>query len=241
MTLVMNQLLDSRLIEEGDEERKEISASTSTKEHEEETMTLWNSVSLFDAEEEKTQGYKDVMETNVATRSQGTVKEDSLILPNIKRLQRNVKKKFQNKSLADKIPEFTITSQDPRKNEARAKPREENADKPHPIEKPMDYDIVEDLKKVKANVPLFEMCKVPQQKERLLKALEASDEKLPMDNRPQEEEEIGETRVGGKSKTKNPPFLLTFEIFNHNMHNCLVDSGASVNVMPISVCKKING
>ena len=25
------------------------------------------------------------------------------------------------------------------------------------------------------------------------------------------------------------------------MHNCLVDSGASVNVMPLSVCKKING
>ena len=43
------------------------------------------------------------------------------------------------------------------------------------------------------------------------------------------------------SKTKHPPFLLTFEIFNHNVHNCLVDSGVSINVMPISVCKKING
>ena len=181
------------------------------------------------------------METNVTTRSQGTVKEDSLILPKIKRLQINVKKKFQNKSLADKIPEFTITSQDLRQNDARTKPSEKSADKSHPIEQPMDYDIVEDLKKVKANVPLFEMCKVPQQKERLLKALEASDEKLPANNQPREEEEIGETSAGGKSKSKHPPFLLTFEIFNHNVHNCLVDSGASVNVMPISVCKRING
>ena len=105
----------------------------------------------------------------------------------------------------------------------------------------MDYDIVEDLKKVKANVPLFEICKVPHQKERLLKALEASDDKLPTDNHPQDEEEIGETSVGGESKAKYLPFLLTFEIFNHNVHNCLVDSGASINVMPISVCKKING
>ena len=104
MTLVMNQLLDSRLTEEGEEERKENSASTSTKEREEETMAMWNSVSLFDAEEETTQRHKDVMEANVTTRSQGTVKEDSLILPNIKRLQRNVNKKFQNKSLVDKIP-----------------------------------------------------------------------------------------------------------------------------------------
>ena len=62
-----------------------------------------------------------------------------------------------------------------------AKPNEENmnADKPHPIEQQMDYDIVEDIKKAKENVSLFEMCKVLQQRERLLKSLEASDEKLP--------------------------------------------------------------
>ena len=33
---------------------------------------------------------------------------------------------------------------------------------------------------------------------------------------------------------------LTFEIFNRNVHNFLVDSGASSNVMPYSVCKNIN-
>ena len=89
--------------------------------------------------EEKNQGYKDVMETNVETRSQGSVNKYSLILPNIKRLQGNVKK-FQNKSLADKIPEFTITSQDPKQNNTLANPNEENmnADKPHPIEQQMD-------------------------------------------------------------------------------------------------------
>ena len=105
----------------------------------------------------------------------------------------------------------------------------------------MDYDIVEDLKKVKANVPLFEMCKVPQQKERMLKALEALDERMPTNNQLEEEEEIGETSSGGKSKNKHPPFLLTFEIFNYNVPNCLVDSGETVNVMPIYVCKRING
>jgi ribonuclease HI len=43
------------------------------------------------------------------------------------------------------------------------------------------------------------------------------------------------------STRKNvPPFLLTFEIFNKNVHNCMVDSGASSNVMPWSVCQKIN-
>ena len=71
VTLVMNQLLDSKLTEDGDEERKE--STTSMKEQKEETMVLWNFVSLFDAEEEKDYR-KDIMETNVTTRSQGVVK-----------------------------------------------------------------------------------------------------------------------------------------------------------------------
>ena len=65
------------------------------------------------------------------------------------------------------------------------------------------------------------------------------EEELPIDNQPKEE--IGEASVGGKSKFKTPPFLLTFDIFNYNVHNCLVDSGESINVMPLSVCNRING
>lgn len=36
------------------------------------------------------------------------------------------------------------------------------------------------------------------------------------------------------------PFLLIFEIFNYNVHNCLVDFGAFVNVMSLFVAKEIN-
>ena len=46
--------------------------------------------------------------------------------------------------------------------------------------------------------------------------------------------------IGRKSQSQTPPFFLTFEIFNQKVHNCLVDSGASSNVMPYSVCKKLN-
>ena len=63
----------------------------------------------------------------------------------------------------------------------------------------MDYDIVKDIKKLRANISLFEMCNVPQQKENLLKALEIPEEKLPTNNQPQEEG-IGEASVGGKPK-----------------------------------------
>ena len=46
--------------------------------------------------------------------------------------------------------------------------------------------------------------------------------------------------IGRKSRSQTPPFILTFEIFNINVHNCLVDLGASSNVMPYSVCKNLN-
>ena len=42
-------------------------------------------------------------------------------------------------------------------------------------------------------------------------------------------------------KTSSPPFLVTLEILNHKVHNCLVDSGSSMNVMPLAVFKKLNG
>jgi hypothetical protein len=44
---------------------------------------------------------------------------------------------------------------------------------------------------------------------------------------------------GRKERPFVPPFLLTFKVFNKNLHNCLVDSGASSNVMPLAVCNKL--
>ena len=117
MMLVMNQMLDSRLTEEDDDERQVNAASTSAKEQEEETMAFWSSVSLLDAEEDITKKHKGIREANVTTRSQGTVSNDSILLPKIRRLQKNIRKKFQDKSVADKTPEFTITAKIPSRTE----------------------------------------------------------------------------------------------------------------------------
>ena len=38
--------------------------------------------------------------------------------------------------------------------------------------------------------------------------------------------------IGRKSRSQTPLFLLTFDIFNRNVHNFLVDLEASSNVMP---------
>ena len=36
------------------------------------------------------------------------------------------------------------------------------------------------------------------------------------------------------------PFLLAYEISNKKVHNCLVDSRASSNVMPYAIFQKLN-
>ena len=43
-----------------------------------------------------------------------------------------------------------------------------------------------------------------------------------------------------RSISQTPPLLFTYEIFNKNVHNCLIDSGASSNIMPRTVCTKLN-
>ena len=49
MSIVMNQLLDSKLTEADDEEEK---GNKSTKKQEDDALVLWDCVSLFDTEEE---------------------------------------------------------------------------------------------------------------------------------------------------------------------------------------------
>ena len=106
MTLVMNHLLDSKLIEVYDEEEKD---DKSTEKQEDDALVLWDYVSMFDTKEGGYLKQEEISKTNVTTRIQGLIKEDRSVLPKIRRLQKNVKK-IQMSTTADKIPEFTITS-----------------------------------------------------------------------------------------------------------------------------------
>ena len=118
---------------------------------------------MFDNEEEKDPRHEDISKTNVTTRSQGLIKENSFILLKIKRFQNNVKQ-FQKNTTTDKILKFTITINTPNHINMPTNPIEEkiNNEKTNFTEHRMEYDIVEDIKKVKANISLFEMCNVPQ-------------------------------------------------------------------------------
>jgi hypothetical protein len=138
--------------------------------------------------------------------------------------------------------------------------------------------LIEDLKKLRANIYVFELLKFPLILQKMLQNIAENSKNNDPSNKKSAEidsntakkiptkttSELPDKRdLAGKTvanvnktvlgtTTKNqqnsvvnarknvPPFLLTFEIFNRNVHNCMVDSGASSNVMPLSVCQKIN-
>ena len=57
MTLVMNQLLDSKLTEANDEEEND---NKSTEKKEDDSMVLWDGVSMFDTEKEIDLRHEDI-------------------------------------------------------------------------------------------------------------------------------------------------------------------------------------
>ena len=105
------------------------------------------------------------------------------------------------------------------------------------------------MKKTKANITMFELSKLKHQQKLLLKELNAvpssplpstkaaSDSGQPPSGRVEATDTI---LIGDRSNSHTPPFLLTYEIYNRNLHNFLIDSGASSNIMPASVCSKLN-
>jgi ribonuclease HI len=146
----------------------------------------------------------------------------------------------------------------------------------------LDYDVVEDLKKLRANIFVYELLKFPFLLQKMLQNISENGKngnssgnkvvrnKVPQKTStknnldPQDKGRLPGSNVNNVNNVNNvdkvaletvskkpqtttlstrknvPPFLLTFEIFNRNVHNCMVDSGASSNVMPWSVCQKIN-
>ena len=79
-----------------------------TETQEEDTLVLWDCVSMFNMEDEDLPDKEETTETNVTTRSQNPLKEDNSILPKIKKLQENMKK-IKNNTSTVKIPEFLIS------------------------------------------------------------------------------------------------------------------------------------
>lgn len=119
----------------------------------------------------------------------------------------------------------------------------------------MEYNIVQGMNKIRVNISLHELNNLKHQQNLLLKELNTiSSSPLPTDVLSQVVRGMGKPPndssnkfdptdailIGDRSNSHTPPFLLTDEIFNKKMHNFLIDSGASSNIMLRIVYTKLN-
>jgi hypothetical protein len=100
----------------------------------------------------------------------------------------------------------------------------------------MTYNIMDDLSKLKITFPFMEVIKIPQQRENLLKIFDDSDTRMEVAviNSKQQQ-----NYSSAKPKPKVPPFYITIENHEVVLHNCLIDSGATNNIMPLSVMQAL--
>lgn len=112
------------------------------------------------------------------------------------------------------------------------------------------------MKKEKKNVLVFDICNIPQQRDLILQTFNTSPDvsykivinfkekhnpsMINLGSKTKQKVAMNDAIIGKPSKSQTPPFFSTFEIFNHDVHNCLVDSRSSSNVIPFLICSKIN-
>lgn len=111
---------------------------------------------------------------------------------------------------------------------------------------PLDYNIVEDMKETWVNISFFKLTKVQSQRDILLRAMGqtivdgAASTSKGESTPPGSLSTVFRTLQMEEANLGFPPFLLSFEVSNYNVHDFLVDSGVEANVMSLSLAKKIN-
>ena len=104
--------------------------------------------------------------------------DESILLPKIREIQERMKK-INSNTQTPPIPNLVITRKKAPAVSNPVKVVESKVDinKKISAEGDMGYDIIEDIKKTKTNISLFEMCNLPQQRKKLLEAFDSQTNK----------------------------------------------------------------
>lgn len=102
------------------------------------------------------------------------------------------------------------------------------------------FNFESELSKIKVPIPLLELLKISTYKESFLKILQPS---LPTSNSFNLQDENMTIYLGSLVQEVDDdsptPFYLSLNIHDHLLHNCLLDSGASHNLMPKKVMDEL--
>jgi hypothetical protein len=103
----------------------------------------------------------------------------------------------------------------------------------------MTYNVVDELTKLYITLSFMEVFKIPQQRENVLKILDYTSSfglriGVAIMNTKQQQ-----NTIPVRPRVKLPPFYISLENHDFALHNCLVDSGATNNIMPLSIMEAI--
>jgi len=93
------------------------------------------------------------------------------------------------------------------------------------------YSIIEDLKRTPSRMSLYDALRILGQLDLLRASLKVMNEGLDSILNLTEA-----AKYPGMGKNRPPPFYISLELEGFVVHNCLIDSGASITVMPKAVC-----
>jgi hypothetical protein len=99
----------------------------------------------------------------------------------------------------------------------------------------MTYNVIDDLSKLRITFPFMEVVKIPQQRKNILKFLDEPIHRMEVVASGSRQQQSNLNRTKGKV----PPFYLTIENHDVVLHNCMVDTGATNNIMPLSVMEAL--
>jgi hypothetical protein len=200
MNLMENRFLDEvSLTEQSSGSTVNISYHEEVDPSEETTMLLWDpdlpmpSNDIFEVQE------PPIEVLVVQTRSKGQLVSNDL----------TIFQTLRGKQTSDHLKAPFVSQINPINIHTRESPK-------------LEYNIVEDLKILKVNVSVMDMCRIPQQKDFLLQALKlveipitSTDQgEVPSPTDQKNKPNVNSCSVDKKGNPFVPPFLLMFKVFN---------------------------
>jgi ribonuclease HI len=104
-----------------------------------------------------------------------------------------------------------------------------------------NFNLENEISKIKIPIPLVELAKNPVYRKQIAKMINFSEDESQADAINLEDDKpilVFGPHVEGARDTV-APFYITLTLFDHLLHNCMLDSGASHNVMPKAIMEKL--
>ena len=104
----------------------------------------------------------------------------------------------------------------------------------------LNFDLGNWVNNAKVSIPVTELLKVPSQRANLLSAIEVTQREEKPNDEPQDEEIVLKSMNCYVGNEGHLPFYVSLIVNDHLLHNCMLDSGASSNVMTKRVMEQLN-